>query len=211
MLNGPGLEGYRLDGKGKWWDYPWQVGDEMINASQPIAVPMPIGAASQHIFISSGYGKGCVLLDVSNKDGNFSVTEVWGPNKSMKAKFTTPVLHNGFVYGLDNGILACVDLKDGKRTWKKGRYGHGQILLVGDTIVVLTEKGELCLVAANPNEFQELAKIQAIEGKTWNHIALAGRFLLARNSLEAACFRLPIRENQEPSSISADGQNDTSG
>ena len=99
-----------------------------------------------------------------------------------------------FIYGLDDGILACIDLKEGKRQWKRGRYGHGQMILVGDLLLITTEKGDVVLVEANPREHKEIAHFSAIQGKTWNNPALAGPYLLVRNNREAACYELPLLE-----------------
>ena len=96
-------------------------------------------------------------------------------------------------YGLSDGILQCVDIDTGKIHWKRGRYGHGQILLVGDLILILSEKGNLHLVEAASEKHHELAKFPAIEGKTWNNICLYGPYLLVRNSQQAACYELPTK------------------
>lgn len=198
IMNGPAIEGYDLSGGGLLWMYPWKVhGSQMITASQPLFLPKSAGDAAQKIFLSSGYGKGCALISVRPNEGRFEVSEVWPPNSNMNCKFTSPVYHNGYAYGLDNGILACVDLSNGNRMWKKGRYGHGQILLANDHILVMTEKGKLCLVQASPEEFRELGRIQAIKGKTWNNPALAGPYLVVRNSTEVACFKLELGESSK--------------
>ena len=101
------------------------------------------------------------------------------------------MVHKGHAYGFEGPSLACLDLDDGQRKWKAGRYG-GQILLLSeqDLLIVLTEKGELVLVEARPEKHKELARIPAIEGKTWNHPVLTGDLLLVRNTVEMAAFRL---------------------
>jgi len=98
------------------------------------------------------------------------------------------------VYGLDEGILACLDIKTGTQIWKGGRYQHGQILLAGDLLIVQAETGDVFLVKLDPHKLIELGKIPALSAKTWNNPALAGRMLLVRNDREAACYELPIRE-----------------
>ena len=106
----------------------------------------------------------------------------------MKNKFTSSVLHEGYIYGLDEAILACIDAATGELKWKGGRYGYGQILLAGDHVIVLTEDGDLVLVRATPERHDEVARFPAIEGKTWNHPIIAGGYLLVRNLREMAAF-----------------------
>ena len=111
----------------------------------------------------------------------------------MKSEFSNCVAYGGFLYGLDDGILACVDLVTGARKWKDGRYGHGQVLLAGDLLLIQTEQGPVALVEANPSGWHERARLKALSAKTWNTPALAGDFFLVRNDQEAACFRLARR------------------
>jgi outer membrane protein assembly factor BamB len=106
----------------------------------------------------------------------------------MKNKFTSSVLREGYIYGLDESILACVDAATGELKWKGGRYGYGQILLAGDRLIVLTEDGDVALVKATPERFEQLAEFAAISGKTWNHPVIADGRLLVRNLREMAAF-----------------------
>jgi len=108
----------------------------------------------------------------------------------MKNRQSSSVLRNGFIYGLDEGILACIDASTGELKWKGGRYGHGQLLLAGEHLIVITEEGELVLVAATPEKLQEVARVPAIEGETWNVPAMADGILLVRNMKQMAAFDL---------------------
>jgi outer membrane protein assembly factor BamB len=108
----------------------------------------------------------------------------------MKNKFTSSVLYQGYIYGLDEAILACIDAATGDLKWKGGRYGYGQLVLASGHLIVLTERGELALVRATPQKHEELATFPAIEGKTWNHPAIADGVLLVRNANEMAAFRI---------------------
>jgi outer membrane protein assembly factor BamB len=163
------------------WSFTWDT-DMGINASQPIIV------GANRFFISSGYGKGAALVEVNGANAR----AVW-ENINMKNKFNSSVLHQGHVYGLDEGILTCVDVNTGERKWKGGRYGYGQLLLAGGNLIVITETGELALVKAAPDQFSELARFQAIEGKTWNYPAIAGGRLLVRNANQMAAYNIAAK------------------
>lgn len=108
----------------------------------------------------------------------------------MKNQFTSSVLHDGFVYGLDESILACVDAATGELKWKGGRYGYGQVLLAAGHLVVLAENGDLALVRARPDRHDEIVRFPALSGKTWSHPAMADGVLLIRNDTEMAAFDL---------------------
>lgn len=165
------------------WQQAWPPSVECV--SQPVPLP------DDKLLVSSGYGIGAKLFQISrNSMGEFSVSTIW-ETIHLKAKFTNIVYHEGYLYGLDDGIFACINPADGTRQWKRGRYGHGQTLLVSDVLLVLTESGEVVLVDPNPNEHIEYARFAPLTGRTWNTPALAGDYLLVRNDHEAACYQLP--------------------
>jgi outer membrane protein assembly factor BamB len=166
------------------WEHPWKTQFD-VNASQPLLI------GDNRLFVSTGYGTGAAVLELTEVGGRFSVREVWR-NIRMKNQFTSSVLHEGFVYGLDEAILACVDAATGDLKWKGGRYGYGQLMLASGHLIVLTEDGDLALVRATPDRHQEIARFPVLDGKTWNHPAIAGGYLLVRNVSEMAAFDLRI-------------------
>jgi outer membrane protein assembly factor BamB len=166
------------------WRDPWPERTEKV--AQPVVLD------GDRVFASMGYGIGGRLLRVSRSDAGWSAEVLWR-TRDLKAKFTQVVLHRGFLYGLDEGVLACVDPATGDRRWKSGRYGHGQVLLVDDVLLVQTEDGEVVMVDPNPEKLAELARFQAVEGRAWATPALAGDLLLVRGDVEAACYRLPTK------------------
>jgi outer membrane protein assembly factor BamB len=127
------------------------------------------------------------LTSAGGPAGRFQARTIW-ENERMKNKFTSSVLHNGHIYGLDESILASVNAETGTLNWKGGRYGYGQIMLAGDHLIVLTEEGDVVLVNATPLRHEEIARFSAIDGKTWNHPVIAGGTLLVRNIQEMAAF-----------------------
>ncbi len=163
------------------WSHPWR------RDAPSVAAPLVI--SENRVLLSAGYGVGSRLLEVSRDGDAVTQSLVWESTR-LKAKFTNPIIHDGFVYGLDDGVLVCLDPATGERRWKGGRYGHGQTILAGNRLLVQTEDGEIVLVDPRPDAHHELARFSVFDQKTWNPPALAGRFLVVRTDTEAACYEL---------------------
>jgi hypothetical protein len=185
ILGGAGATSLSLaDGK-LLWEHPW-----------PNGIVQPALTVDGDILISGGGmtgGTGLRRIAVARGVDGWTTEEKW-TSRGLKPNFNDFVVHSGHAYGFDGSILACIDLADGSRQWKGGRYGNGQLLLLADQdlLLVLSEKGELALVGATPAQFAELARLPAIEGKTWNHPLLVDDLLLVRNGQEMVAFRLPL-------------------
>jgi len=167
------------DGK-EIWEHQWE-GNSIVQ---------PALTAEGDVLITS-QENGTRSLSVAHSAGGWTVKEKWTSN-GLKPYFNDFVVHKGFAFGFDGRILACIDLKDGQRKWKGGRYGNGQLVLLPDQdlLLVVSEEGELALVNATPDQFTEIAKVPGIQGKTWNHPVLVRDILLVRNGEEMAAFRL---------------------
>jgi outer membrane protein assembly factor BamB len=195
MANQSYVTSHRAEDGKVLWEIPWA--DE-FDTNATSTQPMPVGG--DRLLVTKGYGVGATLLEiVRGPDDNLEPKPIWDPpvKRVMKTKFANVVLHNGYVYGLDDVLISCVELETGKVAWKKRRdpeFGHGQIMIIGSTILVVSETGELALFAATPDDYRELASIQALDSAytTWNTPAFAPPYLLIRNSHEAACYRLPL-------------------
>lgn len=169
------------------WSLSWP-GDSGGAAS----VSQPVAVGDDRVLLSKAYGGGAELIELSaNADDELAVTSIWKSTRVLQTKFSNVVIRDGHAFGLSEGILECVNLENGRRRWKSGRYGHGQILGVGDLLLLLSEQGELHLLELNPDKLAHLGSSPALSGKTWNNLCLYGKRLLIRNAQEAACFELP--------------------
>jgi outer membrane protein assembly factor BamB len=174
------------------WEHEWPV-EGMNRSVQP-------NVDGDRVFLGTGFGLGTRAIKVTRDGETWSTDEEW-TSKALKPYYNDFLAHEGHLYGFDGNIFACADIETGERKWKRGRYGHGQVLLLADQglLLVLSEQGEVVLVSANPEEHEELAKIPAISGKTWNHPVIAHGKLFVRNAEEAACFALPILDDADSS------------
>jgi outer membrane protein assembly factor BamB len=168
------------------WEYSWP-GTAIV---QPAL--MADGSVVINSLAATG-GLGTRRLAIAHGPNGWTAEERW-TSSGLKPYFNDFVIHKGYAFGFDGIILASINLEDGKRTWKGGRYGNGQIMLLADQdlLLVITEEGQLALVSATPDQFKEIARFPAIDGKTWNHPALVGDVLLVRNGEEMAAFRLSL-------------------
>ena len=186
LLSAPGAVSVSpADGK-VLWEHTWEGG----------AIVQPAITADGGILINAMSMMGGMAtrrLAVAHGAGGWTVEERWTSN-GLKPYYNDFVVHKGHAFGFDGTILACIDLEDGKRTWKGGRFGTGQLVLLSDqdVLLVTSEDGELALVSATPDKFTELARFPALNSKTWNHPVLAGDVLLVRNGEEMVAFRLSL-------------------
>jgi outer membrane protein assembly factor BamB len=195
VVNESYLTAHRASDGKVLWEQPWgSETDTTASCIQPIPLP------GDRVMLCKGYGFGVSQLVITrDAEGKFTAKPIWEPPTVtvMKSKFSNLVLRDGYTYGLDEVMLECMELETGHVAWKKRRqpeFGHGQLLLVGDVILVLSETGELALVKVSPQRYQELASIQALDAAniTWNTLAFSAPYLLVRNAHEAACYRLPL-------------------
>ena len=157
------------------------------------------------VVLYSGMSPGTRAIQIKKSaDGQLAAEELWTA-RNFKPDFTDFVAYQGCLYGIDGGFFACIDLKNGERKWKGGRYGKGQAVLLETSglLLVSTEDGRVVLLRADPAEHTEIASFKALEGKTWNHPVLAGDKLYVRNAQEAACYQLPLAEAKKLAIIKA--------
>jgi outer membrane protein assembly factor BamB len=190
LLNGEGVISVAPADGTLLWKYAWS-GDSIVQ---------PAITADGDVLIGSGSGLGSEVgvlrVTVAHGPAGWTTKERW-TSIGLKPYFNDFVVHKDHAFGFDGSNLSCIDLKNGERKWKGGRYGHGQLVLLSDQdlLLVLSEEGELALVKAIPDQFTEVARFKAIEGKTWNHPVLVGDILLVRNGEEMVAFRMSLASN----------------
>jgi len=183
LMSGSGATSFAPADGNLLWEHPWLRETRIVQ---------PALTTDGDILISAGGKKGMRRIAVTRGPDGWKIKERW-TSRELRPDFNDFVVHEGHVFGFNGPILACIDVKDGKRKWKGGRYG-GQLLLLAeqDLLLVLSEKGDLVLAMAASDQFTELARFPAIESKTWNHPVLVGDVLLVRNVQEMAAFRLSL-------------------
>ncbi|MCA9029331.1 MAG: PQQ-binding-like beta-propeller repeat protein [Planctomycetaceae bacterium] len=188
-LDGTALRGHDPDTGEQLWSFPYE-NDAGVNAAQPILLP------DGKIFLSASYNLGSTLVQLAYEEGKWSTSELWN-SLDLRGKFSTAHLIDGYIYGVDEGIMVCLDPKTGERMWKgsreglRGRYGHGQQLFTNGQLVILTESGDLVLMNPNPDHLEEVTHFKVLpDGKVWNPPALVGGRAYVRNAQEMAAFDL---------------------
>jgi len=181
------VQGLSLEDGTVLWRDDWRV-------SYDNHIAQPIVLDEQHLFVSAGYGTGCALYKITDNNDTFKSEQIWF-NKELKNKFTSSVLHKGYIYGLDDAggenaaYLTCLEAKTGKLIWRgKENYGHGQLLLADGHLIIQCEDGSLALAKASPDSHQMISRQSALNGKTWNNPTLAGGRLYLRNDRELICY-----------------------
>jgi hypothetical protein len=166
----------------------WETGVAMKGAPR---CGQPRLIEGNQLLVAALGGLGCSLIEINTNGGQWTVSNKWD-SKDLKPEFPDFVVHNGYAYGFDIGIFCCLKVVDGKRAWKEGRYGRGEVMLLRDQglLLVSSETGELILLAADPTAHRELGRFQALSGKTWNHPVVRGDRVYLRNAQEMACYAI---------------------
>lgn len=153
---------------------------------------------NNRFFVSKGYGQGARTFQVSPfEEGKFVVDVLWDNPRVLNTKFTNVSILGDSVFGIDDGILEKVQLEAKRPEWRERGFGHGQVLLVGDVLLVMGEEGNLAAVDTASDKYHEFARIKALSSEvspTWNPLCLYGDLLIVRNAEEAACYQMPTAD-----------------
>jgi len=187
LVNSQGVSSLSPNDGALLWKYAWE-GDSIVQPAITTDGDVLLGSGS-----GLGSQVGVVRLAVSEESGNWTSKERW-KSTGLMPYFNDFVVHKGNAFGFDGDSLACIDLNTGESKWSGGNYGHGQMVLLSDQdlMLVLSEAGEVALVKAVADQYSEIGRFKAINGKTWNHPVLVGDTLLVRNGEEMAAFKLNL-------------------
>ena len=165
------------------WERPWKIFLNNVQIAQPIATP------DHSVILAAGYGKGAECWTFTrDSNGKYLIQTAW-KSKNLKAKFSNPVLKDGYIYGLSENLLVCIDARSGELKWRGKKYGYGRVLVSDDKLIILGNTGVLSVVEASPGKFTEILSEQLLSnGRCWNGPALVGGYLIAMNGRELACF-----------------------
>ncbi len=174
------------DGKVLWRaEFPFKVS----TAASPVVY-------EDIVYCSAGYGVGAGAFKISKSGSGLRAEMIWRRENECFNHWSTPVVKDGYLYGMFSfkeygvGPLACLDIKTGKDVWKEAGFGPGQVILAGDKVIALSDKGEVVIVEANPEKYVELKRDDVLDGKVWSYPVLAYDHLFARSTKEGVCLEI---------------------
>jgi outer membrane protein assembly factor BamB len=182
VLTGEAIVGVALKDGQELWRHPWKTSED-ANVATPIF-------HDGKLFVSSGYGTGCALFELSAENGKASANQLWA-SKRMKNYFSSSVLYEGHLYGFNNNRLACMEFDSGDALWQERGFNRGSLLIADDLMFILGERGTLALAQPNADKYEELASVKGIiEPKTWTIPTIANGKIYLRNEQEMVCLQV---------------------
>jgi len=162
--------------------------DASVNAATPLE------CAPGQWFVSAGYGVGAHLFKITPSQTP-ALQELWAKQHVMDCHYSTPVYHEGHLYGFDGRqetgqTLRCVEVATGKVCWESPGVPGGTLIQMGGHLLVVTEQGELWIVKAAPDTFDQLAGWQILRSSHRSHAAYANGILYARDTEKVVALRL---------------------
>jgi hypothetical protein len=149
-----------------------------------------------HLFLSASYGIGAKLAKLSALMAKDAEVIAWESDDVMSSQYSTSVIVDGALYGVDGrqdgpaARLRAVNPLTGEVLWTKEGFGMGTIIAAGKTLLVQKVDGELTLIAADPDEYRELASAKLFDSTVQALPALAGGRFYARDTSVLKCFEV---------------------
>jgi outer membrane protein assembly factor BamB len=164
------------------WRYPFKYSTSA--AMTPVV-------SGDMVYCSAAYGVGASACKITKTADGFKATQLWfQPASVLQSHWSTPVVKDGYLYGISGQAqfgkapLVCVELITGKVVWSQAGFGPGGCTLVDGCVLVLSDAGDLVLVKASPQSFQEVSRSHVLAGKCWNSAGVSSGRIYARSTKE---------------------------
>lgn len=179
LVRGAEVSGLSLSGE-ELWSHKLEEG----------AIADPLIVPGDRVFVASNGDTGCVMVRVKKTPEGFQVEELW-KNREMRNHFNSSVFVDGHIFGFDNATLKCLSAETGETRWAKRGLGKGSLLIAGDRLVILGDRGLMIVAERSTEAYRELGSVQVVDGsRAWTAPSLAGGRLYVRNLVEMACIDL---------------------
>jgi outer membrane protein assembly factor BamB len=165
------------------WEIPTPVGEGRVNNA---ASPMADG---QKLFFT-GMNNGVNAVEIKKTGNNFTVNKLW-TNPDFSTAYNTPVLKDGFLYGISNkGRLFCIDIKNGKTAWSDDTplQNFGSTIDVGSVMIALSSNDIFIVFKPDGKAFVRLASYKVSDNAIYAHPVLSGKRIFIKDSDSVICF-----------------------
>ncbi len=170
-----------------------ETGKELWRTEFPFSVSTAASPVvnGNRVYCSAGYGVGAGMFEIS---ADQKVSPVWRKQNRLINHWSSPVLSGSHLFGLyefkryGKAPLQCVEFSTGEIKWQQSGFGPGNCVVIGDKVVALSDAGELAIVSATPEKYNELWRGNVLEGKCWTTPAFSDGKIYIRSTKEAACI-----------------------
>jgi len=155
------------------WKESWETRYD-VNAATPLFI------APDKVFISTAYGTGAGLFQISKTPAGLKSKTLWKA-KTMKNKMATSIVHEDHIYGFSEEDLTCIRASDGKTVWSEEGFGHGTLIFADGKLLVLGDEGKFAMVEASPKGFNKMGSMQALNETCWTVPSLSEGIVYLRD------------------------------
>ncbi len=176
-----------------------ETGDVLWRFAYPYPNDLSTAASPTYeqgrVFCSAAYNIGSAAAAIARRGNSWTATSLWNRRPSRMIHWSTPVVVDGYAYGLFEGgsiSLRCMDIRTGTDRWTEPGLGRGATLVVDGKLLVLAESGEAVLVEFDPSAYRELGRFTAVDGRIWNSPGISEGILYVRGTSELAAYEIGV-------------------
>ncbi len=144
------------------------------------------------IIYYTGQGSGTKAIQIVKEGDKFSVKELWS-NPEVGAKWNTPILKDGYLYGFtDQRRIYCLDAKTGKTAWLDETINSdfATILDCGSVIIGFPSTGNLIVFKPDPKAYSEIAKYKVAETPVYAFPVISGNTVYVKDADSLAEYKI---------------------